>query len=169
MPLSGADALNFVSGLEFIEKKDIYSVLSAITDGSRFQEFKSTYGSNLITGFAFIRGQLTGILANCGSLSSPDGQKGAHFVQLCDFRGLPMIFLQNSGRKSEEIVDGVTLKDRAKFAQRASVTSVPKISLNLGGCFGDELMTMCGPSMTPRFIFSWPRAKMSKLEQVIKI
>ena len=128
-------------------------MLSCLSDGSRFREFKALFGRNLICGFAFVEGQLTGFFANCGPITAADAQKGAHFAELCDARDVPMVFLQNSSRSFDdgaERCDAATLKERAKFVQHQSVARVPKVSINIGGCHGDELFTMCGPSFVPR-------------------
>ena len=164
-PILKSEHLDFLSGLEIIEKENCYSLLATLTDGSRFSEFKKMFGENLIAGFGFLEGILTGFLINCGPITSADGQKGAHFVQLCDARDIPLIFLQN-GQKNppneSNVASANDLKERAKFSQSHAVARVPKISVNVGGIFGDELMTMCGPSFGPWFNFAWPTAKMSK-------
>ena len=149
--------LEVIAGLEVIDKTAVMGILSRITDASRFFEFKSRFGGNLVCGFGHLQGQLTGFLANCGSITAADAQKGGHFVQLCDNRDLPLVFLQNSSQSSPQC-DAVTLKERAKFIQCLSVVRVPKISLNVGGAVADENYTMCGPSFEPNFYFMWPRA-----------
>lgn len=108
----------------------------------------------MITGYAFLHGRLVGVVANCGPLTAADAQKGAHFVELCDARDAPLVFLQNSSRSDGAECDAAALKERAKFAQHQAVASVPKMTVNVGGCHGDELMTMCGPAFMPR----WDRA-----------
>ncbi|QQP35240.1 Si:ch211198n511, partial [Caligus rogercresseyi] len=98
-------------------------------------------------------------------LSSPDCQKGAHFMQLCETRNLPLIFFQNGGSADPALLSSSlssTLKDRAKFVAAQSTLSVPKISINIRGVSGDENYTLCGPSFGPRFYFSWPNASISK-------
>ena len=143
-------------------------MIAALTDGSRFSEFKKNFGPNLIAGFSFIHGRLVGLLMNCGQLSAADSQKGGHFVQLCDRRDIPIVFLQNSSgsfssQKPAEC-DSVTLKERAKFVQCQSVVRVPKIALNVGGLLGDECHTMCGPAFKPNFYFMWPKTVMGERE-----
>ena len=84
-----------LGGLDTLDRSACYSLLSALADGSRFREFKPRFGRGLVTGFSFVRGRLVGLLVNCGPLDADDAQKGAHFVQLCDNRAVPMVFLQN--------------------------------------------------------------------------
>ena len=105
-----------------------------------------------------------GICANTGRLNGSDGQKGAHFLQLCEGRGIPVIFLQNnSGGEEEEPYSYETLKETAKFAHCSANLSVPKIAVNVGGLGGPhDLVSMCGPSFGARFLLSWPRARFSK-------
>lgn len=159
-PLYPTDDLKFLSGLETTDRQTVYQILARIIDGSRFQEFKENFGTNLVTGFAFLAGRLVGVLANCGTLSSADSLKGAHFIQLCDKRGISIIFLQNSHAKDHQphLTDGITLKDRGKMMSCYSTATVPKISLNIGGCFGDDNYLMGGFSMDPTFLFAWPGA-----------
>merc|ERR1719400_2708474 len=150
--------LEVIAGLEVIDKTAVMGILARITDASRFFEFKSRFGGNLVCGFGHLYGQLTGFLANAGPITAADAQKGGHFVQLCDNRDIPLVFLQNSSQSSHDQCDGNTMKERAKFIQCLSVVRVPKISLNVGGAVGDENYTMCGPSFEPNFYFMWPRA-----------
>lgn len=161
-PLYSSEGLEVVAGQDVIDREGVTSLLARITDGSRFHEFKTMFGGNLICGFSHLKGQLVGWVVNCGPLTGPDSQKGAHFVQLCDTRDVPIVFLQNSSNSVGEICDAVTMKERAKMIHMQSVVRVPKITLNVGGSFGDENYTMCGPSFDPHFYFMWPRAKMSK-------
>ena len=150
--------LEVIAGLEVIDKTAVMGILARITDASRFFEFKSLFGGGLVCGFGHLHGQLTGFLANCGPITAADAQKGGHFVQLCDNRDIPLVFLQNSSQSSHDQCDGNTMKERAKFIQCLSVVRVPKISLNVGGVVADENYTMCGPSFEPNFYFMWPRA-----------
>ena len=150
--------------MDKIGKNESFALIASITDGSRFSEFKKNFGSNLIAGFGFIKSRLVGIIMNCGPLSAADSQKGGHFVQLCDRRDIPLVFLQNSSNSfSQEIAsecDSVTLKERAKFIQCQSLVRVPKIAINVGGLLGDECHTMCGPAFEPTFYFMWPKSVM---------
>jgi len=161
--------LNQISGQDRIEKEDCYAILASITDSSRFAEFKRTFGGNLVCGFGLLRGRLVGFLVNCGQITAADGQKGAHFVANCDQRDIPLVFLQNgscSGDGVEMLTDeetaGTVLKERAKFAQLQASVRVPKVTVNVGGCSGDEATTMCGPGFDPRFYFFWPRATLHR-------
>lgn len=164
-PLVDSQSLIHIANSECISKDDCYFVLASITDGSRFREFKQKFGPNLITGYGFVEGKLAGFFVNCGPIGPDEGQKGAHFAQICDSRDIPMVFLQNgSNSKVEDLgqIQGLALKDRAKFTQSHSVARVPKLSINIGGATGDELFTMCGPSFDPDFYFMWPTAPMAK-------
>jgi len=161
-PLYSSEGLEVLSGMETINKAGVMALLSRITDASKFFEFKSMFGGNLVCGFGHLCGQLTGFVANAGPITSGDAQKGGHFVQLCDNRDIPLVFLQNSSLSHGEVCDGTTMKERAKFMHCQSVVRVPKITLNVGGVAADENYTMCGPSFEPNFYFMWPRATMTK-------
>ena len=163
-PEYDSSELDRYAGLDVISKDDMKAVIARIVDGSRFSEFKAPFGQNLITGFAKICDQLVGICANAGPISKADGQKGAHFLQLCDSRNTPVIFLQNnSGNSSGEELNYDALKESAKFAHSSANCHVPKISVNVGGLGGpQDLVSMCGPSFGSRFHLSWPRARYSK-------
>jgi len=158
---SGAD-LDQLAGQPTLNKDDIYALLGRIIDGSRLLEFKKMFGGNLVCGFGFIKGQLTGFLANSGPITAQDAQKGGHFVQLCDNRDMPIVFLQNSSLSSGHTTDAATMKERAKFMHCLSIVRVPRVTLNIGGAYGDENYTMSGPSFDPRFYFMWPGARMYK-------
>jgi len=166
-PLYSSEGLEILGGLDVIDKAGILGLISRITDASRFFEFKSMFGGNLVCGFGHIQGQLTGILANAGPVTAGDAQKGGHFVQLCDNRDIPLVFLQNSSNSESPSTDGVTMKERAKFIQCHSVARVPKVTLNVGGVLGDENYTMCGPSFDPNFYFMWPRANIFKTDSSV--
>jgi len=163
-PAYDVEDLEVLSGLDQLDKVNTYNVIARILDGSRFLEFKSMFGENLITGYGFLKGQLVGILANFGPLSAADAQKGAHFSLLCGERETPLIFLQNGSLSDLAATDfdGTAMKERAKFMQAHSTVSVPKVTLNIFGSSGDENYTMCGPSFNPRFYLMWPRATLSK-------
>lgn len=140
---------------------DVRNVIARVTDGSRFHEFKSNYGSTLVTGFAEIMGQSVGIIANNGILFSESSLKGAHFVQLCCQRGIPILFLQNItgfmvGPTYEH--SGIA-KDGAKLVTAVATASVPKITLILNNSYGAGNYGMCGRAYDPRFLFVWPSAK----------
>lgn len=160
-PLFPNAELDYYGGLENVTKDDTKAVIARIVDHSRFAEFKANFGMNLMTGFAKICDQLVGICANAGDLTSPDCQKGAHFLQLCDGRNIPVIYLQNNN--GQEWPNFEAIKDSAKFAHVAANLGVPKISVNIGGLSGpQDMVAMAGPSFGSRFLFSWPRARFSK-------
>ncbi|XP_068212275.1 methylcrotonoyl-CoA carboxylase beta chain, mitochondrial-like [Palaemon carinicauda] len=164
-PLLDASTLNDLSGIEAIDRKKLYGVIARIVDGGRFREFKQQYGKNLTSGYAFIEGRCVGVIANAGPLSYQDGLKGSHFLQICQQRKLPVIFLQNSGPLPfyESSVKCLTteesyqaIKGRVAMMGALSCITVPKIAINIGNCHADDNYTMCGPSFSPNFIFSWP-------------
>ena len=142
---------------------DAREVIARIIDGSDFDEFKRLYGTTLICGFAHIFGYPIGILANNGILFSESALKGAHFVELCSQRGIPLVFLQNItgfmvGRKYEA---GGIAKDGAKLVTAVSTTAVPKLTVIIGGSYGAGNYGMCGRAYEPRFLFMWPNARIS--------
>jgi 3-methylcrotonyl-CoA carboxylase beta subunit len=146
-------------------KKQInpYEIIARIVDGSKLHEFKTEYGKTLVTGFAKIFGEDVGIIANNGFLNSESSQKGAHFIELCDFRGIPLLFLQNItgfivGKTHEH--NGIA-KDGAKFIHAVANTKVPKITIVYGGSFGAGNYAMCGRAFDPNFLLMWPNAKIS--------
>jgi 3-methylcrotonyl-CoA carboxylase beta subunit len=147
------------------EKKpfDARTVISRIVDGSRFDEFKALYGTTLLTGFSKLNGMPIGILANNGVLFSESAQKGAHFIELCCQRGIPLLFLQNItgfmvGQKYES---GGIAKDGAKLVMAVSNAQVPKLTVITNGSFGAGNYGMCGRAYDPRFLFMWPNARIS--------
>jgi len=132
-------------------------------DGSDFQEFKALYGPTLVCGFSHLYGYPVGILANNGILFSESAQKGAHFVQLCNRRGIPILFLQNItgfmvGKKFEH---GGIAKDGAKMVNAVATATVPKFTVIIGGSFGAGNYAMCGRAYNPRLIWMWPNARIS--------
>jgi 3-methylcrotonyl-CoA carboxylase beta subunit len=142
---------------------DIREVLARTVDASRFQEFKARYATTLVTGFARIHGILVGIVANNGVLFGDSGQKGAHFVELCCHRGIPLLFLQNVtgfmvGRQAEA---GGIAKDGAKLVQAVATANVPKVTVIVGASFGAGNYGMCGRAYDARFLFTWPNARIS--------
>jgi len=142
---------------------DIKEIIARLVDESKFQEFKKRYGETLVCGFAKIHGYRVGILANNGILFSESAQKGAHFVELCSQRNIPLIFLQNItgfmvGKKYEQ--EGIA-KHGAKLVTAVSTTSVPKFTVVIGGSFGAGNYGMCGRAYEPRFLWMWPNAKIS--------
>tara|TARA_B110000444_G_scaffold243279_1_gene261526 strand:- start:26355 stop:28043 length:1689 start_codon:yes stop_codon:yes gene_type:complete len=142
---------------------DIKEIIARIVDGSRFHEFKSRYGQTLVCGFAHIHGHKVGIVANNGILFSESSQKGAHFVELCGQRGIPLIFLQNItgfmvGKAYEA---GGIAKDGAKLVTAVSCVNVPKFTVIIGGSHGAGNYGMCGRAYDPRFLFMWPNSRIS--------
>mgnify|MGYP001765330286 CR=1 FL=1 len=142
---------------------DVREIIARIVDGSRFDEFKARYGTTLVTGFAQLYGHPVGIVANNGILFGESAQKGAHFVELCSQRDIPLLFLQNItgfmvGRKYE---NGGIAKDGAKMVTAVSTTAVPKITMLIGGSFGAGNYGMCGRAYSPRFLWTWPNSRIS--------
>ena len=142
---------------------DIKEIIARLVDGSRFHEFKALYGNTLVCGFAHLHGIPVGIIANNGILFSESSQKGAHFIELCSQRKIPLLFLQNItgfmvGKKYEH---GGIAKDGAKLVTAVSTTSVPKVTLVVGGSFGAGNYGMCGRAFGPRFLYMWPNSKIS--------
>lgn len=142
---------------------DIREVIMRLVDGSRFDEFKPRYGETLVTGFAHLKGCPIGIIANNGVLFSESAVKGAHFVELCSQRNIPLVFLQNItgfmvGRKYEN--EGIA-RHGAKMVTAVATTSVPKITMLVGGSFGAGNYGMAGRAYQPRFLWSWPNSRIS--------
>ena len=142
---------------------DIREVIGRIVDGSEFDEFKALYGTTLVTGFARIHGIPVGILANNGILFSESAMKGAHFIELCCQRRIPLLFLQNiSGfMVGSQYESGGIAKDGAKLVTAVACARVPKITLLTGGSFGAGNYGMCGRAYSPRFLFTWPNSRIS--------
>jgi 3-methylcrotonyl-CoA carboxylase beta subunit len=142
---------------------DVHDIIARLVDASEFDSFKPRYGATLVTGFARLAGQPIGILANNGVLFSESALKGAHFVQLCAQRGVPLLFLQNiSGfMVGQRYEAGGIAKDGAKLVNAVANASVPKITLIVGGSFGAGNYGMAGRAYGPRFLFSWPNARIS--------
>jgi 3-methylcrotonyl-CoA carboxylase beta subunit len=142
---------------------DAREIIARVVDGSEFDEFKKLYGTTLVCGFAHIHGYPVGVLANNGILFSESSLKGAHFIELCSQRGIPLLFLQNItgfmvGRKYES---GGIAKDGAKLVTAVATTNVPKITVIVGGSYGAGNYGMCGRAYDPRFLFMWPNARIS--------
>jgi 3-methylcrotonyl-CoA carboxylase beta subunit len=142
---------------------DVREIVWRLVDGSRFHEFKALYGETLVTGFAHIHGHPVGILANNGILFSESALKGAHFIELCNQRRVPLLFLQNIsgfmvGRDYEA---GGIAKDGAKLVTAVSCSTVPKLTVVVGGSFGAGNYGMCGRAYDPRFLWMWPNARIS--------
>ena len=142
---------------------DVREVIMRLVDGSEFDEFKKLYGQTLVTGFAHLDGYPVGIVANNGILFSESSLKGAHFIELCCQRKIPLIFLQNTmgfmvGKKYES---GGIAKDGAKLVTAVSCAQVPKFTVIIGGSFGAGNYAMCGRAYRPRFMWMWPNARIS--------
>jgi 3-methylcrotonyl-CoA carboxylase beta subunit len=142
---------------------DARDLLRRIVDGSELQEFKALYGETLVCAFAHIDGHSVGVLANNGILFSESSLKGAHFIELCDRRGIPLVFFQNItgfmvGREYEA---GGIAKDGAKLVTAVSCAKVPKLTVIVGGSFGAGNYGMCGRAYSPRFLFIWPNSRIS--------
>ena len=162
-PLYPAEELYGVVPADGRRSYDIREVIARIVDGSEFDEFKALYGTTLICGFAHIFGYPVGIIANNGILFSESALKGAHFVELCCQRKIPLVFLQNItgfmvGKKYEH---GGIAKDGAKLVTAVACAAVPKFTVIVGGSFGAGNYGMCGRAFGPRFLWMWPNARIS--------
>ncbi|GAA2420235.1 carboxyl transferase domain-containing protein [Streptomyces glaucus] len=142
---------------------DVREIIARLVDGSRFAEFKAEFGQTLVTGFARIHGHPVGVVANNGILFSESAQKGAHFIELCDQRGIPLVFLQNiSGfMVGKDYEAGGIAKHGAKMVTAVACTRVPKLTVVVGGSYGAGNYSMCGRAYSPRFLWMWPGAKIS--------
>jgi 3-methylcrotonyl-CoA carboxylase beta subunit len=142
---------------------DAHEIIDRIIDADSFHEFKREWGETLVTGFARLHGHRVGILANNGVLFGESALKGAHFIELCDQRGIPLVFLQNIagfmvGREYESA--GIA-KHGAKMVNAVACASVPKLTVVVGGSFGAGTYSMCGRAYSPRFLWLWPGARVS--------
>ncbi len=142
---------------------DVREVIARLVDASEFHEFKAGYGTTLVTGFARLHGHPVGIVANNGVLLSESALKGAHFIELCDQRGIPLVFLQNiSGfMVGKDAEAGGIAKNGAKMVTAVATTRVPKLTVVIGGSFGAGNYSMCGRAFSPRFLWMWPNARIS--------
>uniref|UniRef100_A0A8C7X1T6 methylcrotonoyl-CoA carboxylase n=1 Tax=Oryzias sinensis TaxID=183150 RepID=A0A8C7X1T6_9TELE len=167
-PLYGSEELMGLAPRSYNYSLDAKMVVSRLTDGSRFQEFKALYGTTLITGFAKIHGHLVGIVANNGVLSYEAALKGSHFIQLCDQRDVPLIFLQNTAPSGaltlstkQAEMNSNCLKAQGSMMAAVACASVPKITVVIGGSHGADSYAMCGRAFEPNFLFLWPNARVS--------
>jgi 3-methylcrotonyl-CoA carboxylase beta subunit len=156
-------SLTAVVPVDVQQPYDVHEVIARLVDGSEFTEFKPEYGETLVTGFAHLDGHPVGIVANNGVLFSESAMKGAHFIELCDQRGIPLVFLQNIsgfmvGRDAEA---GGIAKHGAKMVTAVATTRVPKLTVVIGGSFGAGNYSMCGRAYSPRFLWMWPNARIS--------
>ncbi|SFS17964.1 3-methylcrotonyl-CoA carboxylase beta subunit [Agrococcus baldri] len=142
---------------------DVREIIGRIVDRSEFHEFKASYGETLVTGFAELHGHTVGIIANNGVLFSESAMKGAHFIELCDQRGVPLVFLQNitGFMVGSEAERGGIAKHGAKMVTAVATTRVPKLTVVVGGSFGAGTYSMCGRAYDPRFLWLWPNARVS--------
>jgi len=162
-PLYAPDEIYGVVPTDLRQPYDVREVIARLVDGSEFDEFKQNYGPTLVTGFAHLHGMPVGILGNNGVLFSESAVKGAHFIELCCQRKIPLIFLQNItgfmvGRKYEA---GGIAKDGAKLVTAVATAQVPKLTVIIGGSFGAGNYGMCGRAYSPRFLWMWPNARIS--------
>ena len=162
-PLYAPDEIYGVVPTDTRKPYDVREIIARIVDGSEFDEFKQNYGTTLVTGFAHLHGMPVGILGNNGVLFSESALKGAHFIELCCQRKIPLIFLQNItgfmvGAKYEA---GGIAKDGAKLVTAVATAQVPKLTVIVGGSFGAGNYGMCGRAYSPRFLWMWPNARIS--------
>ena len=155
-----------IYGIVPVDKRqpyDVREIIARVVDGSRLDEFKARYGTTLVTGFARLYGHGVGIIANNGILFGESAQKGAHFIELCAQRQIPLVFLQNItgfmvGRQAE---NGGIAKDGAKMVTAVATAQVPKVTMLVGGSFGAGNYGMCGRAYSPRFLWTWPNSRIS--------
>ncbi len=157
-----AEIYGIVPG-DFRTQYDVREVIARVVDGSRFDEFKARYGTTIICGFARIHGRLVGVVANNGVIFSESALKATHFIELCNMRGVPLVFLQNItgfmvGREYER---GGIAKDGAKMVHAVATSVVPKFTVLIGGSFGAGNYGMCGRAYEPRLLWMWPNARIS--------
>jgi 3-methylcrotonyl-CoA carboxylase beta subunit len=162
-PLYPADDLYGILPTTFRATYDVHEIIARLVDGSKFREFKARYGTTLVCGFARIHGYPIGVIANNGVLFSESALKATHFIELCDQRGIPLVFLQNItgfmvGREAE--VGGIA-KDGAKMVHAVATTRVPKLTVVIGGSFGAGNYAMSGRAYGSRFLWMWPNARIS--------
>jgi acetyl-CoA carboxylase carboxyltransferase component len=162
-PVYPAEDIYGILPSSFRESYDVHEIIARLVDGSKFREFKARYGTTLVCGFARIHGYPVGIIANNGVLFSESALKAAHFIELCDQRGVPLVFLQNItgfmvGREAE--VGGIA-KDGAKMVHAVATTRVPKLTVVIGGSFGAGNYAMSGRAYGSRFLWMWPNARIS--------
>ncbi|MCV3240076.1 carboxyl transferase domain-containing protein [Mesorhizobium sp. ZC-5] len=162
-PLYAPDEIYGIIPADLRQPYDVREIIARVVDGSEFDEFKQNYGTTLVTGFAHLYGMPVGIIANNGVLFSESAVKGAHFIELCCQRKIPLVFLQNItgfmvGRKYEA---GGIARDGAKLVTAVATAQVPKVTMIIGGSFGAGNYGMCGRAYSPRFLWMWPNARIS--------
>jgi acetyl-CoA carboxylase carboxyltransferase component len=162
-PLYDPDEMLGLASIDVRKPFDVKEIIARIVDGSRFHEFKPTYGTTLVTGYAHVHGYPVGILANNGILFSESSEKGAQFIQLCNATNTPIIFLQNItgfmvGSRYEQ---GGIIKDGAKLINAVSNSTVPHVTIMVGASYGAGNYGMAGRAYDPRFVFSWPNHRIA--------
>ncbi len=164
-PLYPAEEIYGILPANARESYDVREIIARLVDGSALREFKARYGTTLVTGFARIHGYPVGILANNGVLFSESALKGSHFIELCEQRGIPLLFLQNitGFMVGKDYETGGIAKDGAKLVHAVSNASVPKLTVLIGGSFGAGNYGMCGRAFSPRFLWMWPNARISAM------
>ena len=162
-PLYPAEELYGIVPVDFRHPYDVREVIARIVDGSEFDEFKRLYGATLVCGFARIFGRTVGVIGNNGVLFSDSALKGTHFIELCCQRKIPIIFLQNitGFMVGSHVESGGIAKDGAKMVMAVACAQVPKITIIIGGSFGAGNYAMCGRAYAPRFLWTWPNARIS--------
>ena len=164
-PLYAPEEIYGVLPTSFHEVYDVREVIARLVDASAFREFKARYGTTLVTGFARIQGYPVGILGNNGVLFSESALKGTQFIELCEQRGIPLLFLQNitGFMVGKDYEAGGIAKDGAKLVHAVANTSVPKLTVLIGGSFGAGNYGMAGRAFSPRFLWMWPNARISAM------
>jgi acetyl-CoA carboxylase carboxyltransferase component len=162
-PLYPADELLGIASADIRVPFDVKEIIARIADGSKFEEFKAQYGTTLVTGWARVHGFMVGILGNNGVLISESAEKGAQFIHLCNQQNIPLLFLQNItgfmvGRSYEE--QGI-IRSGAKLINAVSNSTVPAITLMIGGSYGAGNYAMSGRAYDPRFVFTWPNHRIA--------
>ncbi|MGW8483676.1 carboxyl transferase domain-containing protein [Microbacterium sp. NPDC055903] len=163
VPPADSSSLYDVVPVDVNEGYDVHEVIVRLVDAGSVLEFKPDYGTTLVTAFARLHGHPVGIVANNGVLFSESALKGAHFIELCDQRGIPLLFLQNitGFMVGSDAEAGGIAKDGAKMVTAVATTRVPKLTVIIGGSFGAGNYSMCGRAYAPRFLWSWPASRIS--------
>ena len=162
-PAFDADEIDGVVPPSLSTQYDVREIIARLVDGSDFDEFKRNFGTTIVTGFATIEGIPVGIIANNGILYSSSAQKAAHFIELCCQRRIPLLFLQNIAgfMVGRDVEAGGIAKDGAKMVMAVACAQVPKVTVVIGGSYGAGNYAMCGRAYAPRFLFTWPNARIS--------
>jgi acetyl-CoA carboxylase carboxyltransferase component len=164
-PLFSPEEIYGILPTAFRETYDVREIIARLVDGSRFREFKARYGTTLVCGFAHLHGYPLGIIGNNGVLFSESALKGTHFIELCQQRGIPLLFLQNitGFMVGKDYEAGGIARDGAKLVHAVSTVSVPKLTVLIGGSFGAGNYGMAGRAFGPRFLWMWPNARISAM------